>query len=75
VLREPVLPVGEQAERESARTPQELVHRRLPVDRHADQRRLDRQRDQRAHRQAQLLAVRVDGQHSDAVREPPHQIA
>jgi len=74
VLREPVLPVGEQAEREPARPAQELVHRRLPVDRHADQRRLDRQRHQRADRQAQLLALRVDRQHGDAVWESPHQI-
>ena len=74
VLREPVLPVGEQAEREPARAPEELVHRRLPVDRHADERRLERERHQRADRQAQTLALRVHRQHGDAVRESLHQI-
>ena len=50
------------------------MHRRLPVDGHADERRLERERHQRADRQAQTLTLRVHRQHRDSVRESLHQI-
>ena len=68
---------GPSASRLSAKppaSPEQLVHRRLPVDGDADERRLERERDERADGQAESLALRVDRQHGNAVREPPHQV-
>src|SRR5262249_50455250 len=75
VLREPVLALRQQAEREAAGTPQQLVHRRLPVDRDADQRGLERKGHERRDGEAEPLAVGVDRQHGDAVGEPAHELA
>ncbi len=44
----------------------DLVQRRLPGYRDADQRRLQRQRDERRHGQPEPLAVVVDGHYGHA---------
>ena len=62
----------EQADAEVSGAPQQLVQRRLLLDGEADERRVERERDEGAERQSQALAVQVDGDDGDARGEPPH---
>ena len=59
--------------REIRSTADENMHRRLPRYRDADERRLQRQRDERVERQSQPFADNVHRQHGDAVRHAPHE--
>ena len=72
VLREPHLVAGEQRDREAARLAQQLVQRRLARDRDPDERRLERERDERADRQAEPLALDVDRDDGDPDGEAAH---
>jgi hypothetical protein len=60
-----LLITGQQADPEALRLPQELVKRRLATDCDAQQRGLQRQREQRNHRQPESLTIDVDGDHRD----------
>jgi len=60
-----LLITGQQAHPEALRLPQELVKRRLATDCDAEQGGLQRQREQRNHRQPESLTVDVDGDHRD----------
>jgi hypothetical protein len=51
------------------------VQRRLPADGEADERRLERKRNQRPDRQPDPLAVERDTDDRDSRRESPHQLA
>jgi hypothetical protein len=51
------------------------VQRRPAPDREADERRLERERNQRADRQAQALTFEVDADDRDSRRESAHQLA
>ena len=75
VLRELLLFGGEHRERALAGLPQQLVDRRLPCDRHADERRLEREGDKRGDGQADALPARVDRHHRDAGRHPPKHLS
>ena len=75
VLREPLLAAGEQADREAAGLAQQLMELRLLRDRDADERWLEGQRDERAHRLAEQRAVDVDRDNGDAAREAAHDFA
>ena len=72
MLRDSFLPRCEQADAEVSGAPQQLVERRLLLDGEADERRVERERDERAERQSQALAVEVDGDDCDARGKPPH---
>ena len=67
------LMLAEQAHAEDARSAQELVERRLPAHGDPDKRRVERERDERAHGEADPLAFEVDGDDGDAGRKPPHE--
>ena len=75
VLRELLLLGGEQRERALAGFPQQLVDRRLPCDRDADERRLERERDERRDGQPYALPVRVDRDHGNAGRHAPEHLS
>ena len=62
VLRGRLLVAGEQAEREGARVSQQLVHGRLLAHGDADQRRVERERDDGSDREPELLAAGVHGE-------------
>jgi hypothetical protein len=51
------------------------VQRRPAPNREADERWLQRERNQRADRQAQALTFEVDPNNCDSRRESPHQLA
>jgi len=54
---------------------QELVHGRLPADRDSEERRLERERDQRADGQAQAFPRGVDRENRDSRGEAAQQCA
>ena len=62
----------EQRDGEPAGRAQQLVQRRLVRDRDADERRLERQRDERGDRDPEPLALEVDRDDRHADRVPPH---
>ena len=64
-----LLIAGKEAERETARVSQQLVHGRLPAHRDADEGRLERERERRPDGQPEPLAPVVHGQHGDAGRK------
>ena len=74
VLRERLLTGGEQRERALAGLPQQLVERRLACDCHADERRLEGERDERCDGQPYPLPARVDRDHRDAGRHAPEHL-
>src|SRR6266480_2753177 len=75
VLRHGLLAGGEKAGAERPGAAQQLVQSRPAPDGEADQRRLERERYQRADRQAQALTFEVDADDCDSRRESPHQLA
>ena len=74
VLRERSLVAGKEADREPAGVTQRRVRLRHVADRHADERGLERQRDERSDGQRVLEVVRVDGDHGDGSAGAPHRI-
>src|SRR4029453_6801194 len=75
VLRHRLLACGKQAGAERLRAAQQLVQSRPSPDGKPDERRLQRERNQRADRQAQALTFEVDADDRDSGRESPHQLA
>ena len=73
--RELLLLGAEEADREPAGAAQELVAGSVLADRDADQRRLERERDERGDGDAHPVALDVDAEDRDAVRPEPHQAA
>src|SRR5438874_213271 len=58
---------------EGAGEPQELVERELAPDRDADERRIERQRDERADRRRHALSLDVRADDADARWEEAHE--
>ena len=75
VLRDRVLARGEQCHPERPGATEELVQRRLLLDREADERRVEGERDEGPDRQADPLALQVHGHDRDASGEPAHDPA
>ena len=75
MLRHCLLAGGEQADAERSGAAQQLVERGLAPDGEADERRLERERNQGADRQPQALALEVDADDPDPRGESPHQLA
>jgi hypothetical protein len=72
---ESFLRAAEDADAEAIGAPEQLVQRRLPADRDADQRRVERERDERGDGQPEPLAFDVDRDDRHARRHPSHQAA
>ncbi len=72
VLRQLDLVRSEQRDGEPTRAAQQLVQCRLVCDRDRDERRLERDRDERRDRQAQSLALEIDGDDRDPGGVPLH---
>ena len=70
MLGQRFLALGEQRDAARARLAQELVQRRVPRDREAYERRLQRETDERAHGQPERLTADLDRHDSDPRREP-----
>ena len=75
VLREVSWPAASTLTASSPRLPQQLVQRGVAADREADERRVERERDERRDRQAEPLPVDVDRDDGDAGRDAPHHCA
>src|SRR5439155_16854259 len=75
VLRNRLLAGRQQTDAERSGTAQQLVQRRPAPDGEADERRLQRERNQGADRQAQALALEVDADDRDSRGESSHQLA
>src|SRR5439155_18522713 len=73
VAGEPFLPAGEDAHLERAGAADEGVRRLLVPDRDPDERRLERERDERADGQAEPVALVVDRDDADRSRKPAHR--
>ena len=73
--RELLLLGAQQADGEAPGAAQELVAGRVLADRDADERRLERERDERGDGDAHPVALDVDAEDRDAVRPEPHQAA
>src|SRR5712692_227483 len=75
VRRDSRLIAAQDRDAEQARGAQQLVERDVLSDRDADERWVERQRDQRADRHADAVAVRVGGDHANAGWIEAHQRA
>ena len=70
-----ILVAGQHRDRPRARIAQDLVQRRRQRKGDADERRVERERDERRDGHSHAVAVEVDAEDRDAVRPQPHQVA
>jgi hypothetical protein len=75
MLSEPVLARCEQRDGTAAGFSQELVHRRLPRDREADERRIERKTDERSDGETEPLIVDFHRDDRDAMGIAVHQVS